>query len=359
MPDRPFRALSIDGGGMRGAYTAAYLETVAKGFAARDKRDGLLDIGAGFDLIVGCSTGAIIALALAKGIPLSRVLALYREHGKKVFPVKIPGSLPGVLCQEFFKRGYLKRGEQALREALTQVFDDITLGQLFDERKIAICIPAVNMGSQRAWVFKTSHLSTSNHRDDDYKLVDICLASSAAPLYRSLASIDTPGNSGAYNVFADGGLWANNPVLVALTEALAHSESGRAIEIFSLGTCPRPEGDVIARDDVHWPLHKWKFGGRAAQVSIAAQEFAFDHMARMLARHIGRPCCMVRFPSKPVPASVMEYLDLDDARPKAIDVLINQAQTDAHMTNSVCSDPTSADGKLICALFASLPLARV
>jgi hypothetical protein len=145
-------------------------------------------------------------------------------------------------------------------------------------------------------------------------------------------------------------------VLVALIEALAISPSDRPIEIFSLGTCPRPEGDVIARNDTDWSLMRWKFGGRAAQLGIAAQEFAFDQMARMLSKHIDRGCKVVRFPSKAVPASVLQYLDLDDARDEAIDVLVNQAHADANMANSMCSDPNSHDGCVISAVFESLPL---
>jgi uncharacterized protein len=64
----PFRVLSLDGGGMRGTYTATYLDKIADTFARR-RNVGALDIGAGFDLIVGTSTGGIIAAALATGVP--------------------------------------------------------------------------------------------------------------------------------------------------------------------------------------------------------------------------------------------------------------------------------------------------
>ena len=61
------RVLSIEGGGMRGLYSAAYLSLLARRYAEKRKlRD--LDIGKGFDLIVGTSTGGILACALAADI---------------------------------------------------------------------------------------------------------------------------------------------------------------------------------------------------------------------------------------------------------------------------------------------------
>ena len=59
-----------------------------------------------------------------------------------------------------------------------------------------------------------------------------------------------------------------------------------------------------------------------------------------------------------VPATLMPYLELDDTREEAIEALINQARSDANMTNSECNNPNSCEGKLICALFEDAPVAN-
>src|SRR5439155_11838233 len=70
---RPFGILSLDGGGIRGAFTAAFAAEV-------EKRLGrpLADY---FDLIAGTSTGAIIAVALALREPAEQIERFYRERG--------------------------------------------------------------------------------------------------------------------------------------------------------------------------------------------------------------------------------------------------------------------------------------
>jgi hypothetical protein len=78
-------------------------------------------------------------------------------------------------------------------------------------------------------------------------------------------------------------------------------------------------------------------------------------MARMLAKHLDRPCEVIRFPREQIPAALMAYLDLDDTRREAIDALINQARSDADMTNSRCGNPGNPDGQLICGLFDDVP----
>jgi patatin-like phospholipase/acyl hydrolase len=183
---KPLRVLCLDGGGMRGIYTAEYLSIVASAFARRRGAPSL-GVGAGFDLIAGTSTGAIIGCGLALGIPIEKIVQLYRRHGKAIFPRKLPDKLSPSLAIDLRQRPKaLRRGEKALRSALDDCFGTATIGSVYAERKIALAVPAVDMAQHRSWVFKTPHLPTSNNRDDNYRLVDVCLATSAAPLFRSL-----------------------------------------------------------------------------------------------------------------------------------------------------------------------------
>ena len=352
---KPYRVLSLDGGGMRGIYTAAFLDRLTDQFG-RIRGEPALDLGRGFDLITGTSTGAIVGCALAVGRPMSEIVDLYREHGPRIFPHRIAGRCSAIFRATQGSR-YVRAGDKALRKALEAVLGDTTMLDVYRGRGISLCVPAVLMSEHRAWVFKKT--PCSGVRDENYPLVDVCMATSAAPIYRSLAAIDDPNTSGGpKQVFADGGLWANNPIMVGLVDALTIAAPDRPIEVFSLGTCPRPEGDHFDAASAHRSMLDWSLGADVAPLSISAQEFAFDHMARLLANAIsnfGRPIRRVRFPNKPVPASMMPYLALDDTRPEAMDRLIGQAHTDADLTKSVCDDTNSEDGKMIQRLMYELP----
>jgi len=353
--DRPYRVLSLDGGGMRGIYTGAFLARLTNQFA-RIKGVSALDLGLGFDLITGTSTGAIVGCALAVGRPMSEVVALYREHGPKIFPHRIKGKSSAIYRATQGSR-FVRDGAEALRAALQAVLGDDTMLDVYDRRGVSLSVPAVLMSEHRAWVFKKT--PKSGVRDDRYPLVDVCMATSAAPIYRSLAAIDDPNTPGGpKQVFADGGLWANNPIMVGLVDALTIAAPERPIEIFSLGTCPRPEGDHLDAESAHRSMLDWSLGADVAPLSISAQEFAFDHMARLLANAIsgcGRSIRRVRFPNKPVPASMMPYLALDDTRPEAMDRLVAQAHTDADLTKSACDDLSNEDGRMIKRLMHDLP----
>ena len=348
---KPLRVLSLDGGGMRGIYAASYLARLTENFAKKNDIKSI-DFGAKFDLIVGTSTGAFIACGLAAEVPLYQMVDLYREHGHLIFQLPVPDNVKAVASDVFGRSNAIQAGEKSLRDALTHSFGGETLGALYHRRRIALAIPSVEMGRHRGWVFKTSHLKNSNKRDDGYSLVDVCLASSAAPIYRSLAYLAIPESDAiGGNVFCDGGLWANNPVLVALLDALEMAEEGQEIQIFCMGTCPRPAGEEIKKEEVHRGLLGWRFGADVASLAIDAQEFAYHLIATKLTRYLTKPCSIIRFPTDNVPASMMQHLGLDDVRPESMAALARQAHSDADFTNSICGDENNPIGKKICGLF--------
>lgn len=329
------KVLSIDGGGMRGVYSATYLAALEQATVARRGLPAGLDIGKAFDLIVGTSTGAIIGCGLALGLTPQSMADLYRMHGPEIFPKKVPGGIgPQSLWKMMRWQSYIRRGERALRSALEGTFGKATIGSLWNSRKIALAIPSVKLGNYKPWVFKTPHLLNSNHRDDGYSLVDVCMATSAAPIFRSLAALDSPQGNG-FDVFADGGLWANNPALVALAEALRMvGEEDDSVEIFCLGTCGKPEGEVIAKSEVNRSIMGWRFGANAAKLSVAAQEQAFDDTVRMLIPHLKKKVQIVRFPANKIPGALLKYLDLDETSTMGLEQLSAQARADADLFNA-------------------------
>ena len=73
-----FRILSLDGGGIKGTFTASVLAELE---AMTGKR--MVEY---FDLITGTSTGGIIAVALGLGMPAQEIVAFYCAKGPDIFP---------------------------------------------------------------------------------------------------------------------------------------------------------------------------------------------------------------------------------------------------------------------------------
>ena len=73
-----FRILSLDGGGLMGAFSASVLATLERTTGRR-----LVDH---FDLITGTSTGGIIAIGLGMGASAEQILRFYEEQGAAIFP---------------------------------------------------------------------------------------------------------------------------------------------------------------------------------------------------------------------------------------------------------------------------------
>ena len=216
---RELRILSIDGGGIRGIFPAAVLTELESrylgGASAADY----------FDLIAGTSTGGIIAIGLGAGIPAAKILRLYVDDGRDIFPPR--GRLGRIWNARRVVTHIYNR--QKLEEHLIRQLGSRTLR----DSSSRLCIPSCDGTHGDVWVYKTPH-HPDYQMDASRRMVDVALATSAAPTYFQ------PMESEGYRLL-DGGLWANNPIMVGVVEALtALGASRRRIRVLSLGCGSEP-----------------------------------------------------------------------------------------------------------------------
>ena len=204
------RILALDGGGIKGVFAAAFLETIEE---ATGKR-----IADHFDLIAGTSTGGIIALGLGLGMSAREIVQFYLNDGPRIFDEKNPLDSSGWwsgLTGWVDRR--LKLGKQLaapkydpaqLKKALERAFQSKRLG----DSAVRLVIPAYHADKEDVYVFKTRH-HPRLQMDWKESAVNVALATAAAPTYFQAH----PMPSGAPLI--DGGIWANNPAGLAAVEA--------------------------------------------------------------------------------------------------------------------------------------------
>lgn len=353
---RPYRVLSIDGGGMRGLYTAILLKTLALRYG-RERGVENPDIGKAFDMIVGTSTGGIIACALAHGEPIDSIIDLYRTRGPEIFPWPAPSTMLASIPWAMSHFNKPSANAAVLRKALTGIFQTTTIQEVYERRGIGLCIPSVTLTTQTARVIKTPH-NPQKQRDNHHPLVDVCMATSAAPLVFPIAVIDDPEDSSSHLSLVDGGLWANNPILIGMIEALDMAAHGQPIEILSVGTCAPSSGVTLgSEEEADWGLRAWKMGVGALGTALDAQSSGYTFITRMLANHFtaaGRPCQVVRLPQTPPSAQQAKHLALDLADEKAQQVLSELAKQDADVAHSQFMASSGGEREVIEGIFGSM-----
>lgn len=218
--DRPFRILSIDGGGIKGILPATLLGELETRYLKGQS------IGDYFDLVTGTSTGGIIALALAHGMTAREIAAIYCDKGDQIFPVDgfVTSTLRGL--RRIFTSAF---DTDPLEQELETIFGDALLGSA----RTRLCIPVFEGEYGEPLIYKTPH-HPDYHMDRHRLMRDVALATSAAPTY--LRALERDGY-----VLVDGGLVANNPVMIGLVDALAcHDISREQVRILSLGCSSHP-----------------------------------------------------------------------------------------------------------------------
>ena len=257
-----FNILSISGGGFRGLYSAAILAELeeASGIPLRQR----------FDLIAGTSIGGILALGLAAGKPAAKMVDSFKENGHLIFSAGSPPK--SSLGQKWaMRKNALKAKYKAenLRKVVTDLVGEETL---IADLKQRVVVPSVNLSKGSPQVFKTAH-----HEDfvRDFKLqvVDVAMATSAAPTYFPIHKIGS-------EMFADGGMYANSPDEIALHEAQHFlGQKTEDISMLSIGTTTSKFSFSGAVNiDLGWLA--WMGSQELPGIMIGAQQMNADFVLR-------------------------------------------------------------------------------
>ncbi len=254
MDEQRFQILSLDGGGIKGLFSAAVLSAI--------EDDLSVNIVDHFDLITGTSTGGIIALGLSIGMRPREIVEFYLSKGPTIFP--------SGLTTKWWHWFGSKFSQEPLKAALEKCFKD---------KRIADCtkrvvIPAYNLGEDDVYLFRTPHAERLK-RDWKVPIWKVALATSAAPTYfpcsRHVDSLR----------LIDGGVWANNPTMVGIVEAYGTLDVPLdRLHVFSIGT-----SDAVnhrrRKLDTGGKL-SWATGNDAIDVIMRGQSIGVHNQASFL-----------------------------------------------------------------------------
>jgi len=193
MADKPFRVLSLDGGGAKGFYTLGILREIEALIGCR--------IHERFDLIFGTSTGAIITSMMALGKSVNEIVALYQDH------------VPTVMQQS---------NADDRSEALAELSKTIFGNAGFDAVQTNIGIVATKWILEQPMIFK-GNIAQAHGRKASFTpgfgvtIADAVQASCSAYPYFNRKMVVTA--NGDHIELIDGGFCANNPTLYAIADA--------------------------------------------------------------------------------------------------------------------------------------------
>ncbi|XVF57448.1 hypothetical protein PTKIN_Ptkin06aG0206300 [Pterospermum kingtungense] len=261
------RVLCIDGGGVRGLIPATILRSLELHIQSKEGQNAkLADY---FDYIAGTSTGGLIAAMLttpskvdSKPFTAKQISDFYRNEGPKIFPQRKPrdsepaggeqpvssgtggggeqpvssgteggGELPDSCRTGRALREYIKRAANALiekqflpkynAENLKKAIEDKVGERKLSDTLTNVIIPSYDIKLLQPTVFST--LKAKRNALEDPKLVDVCLSTSAVPCLLPRRDFETSFRSGEDTItrkfhMVDGGVAANNPTLLALTQ---------------------------------------------------------------------------------------------------------------------------------------------
>lgn len=256
---KPFRVLSLDGGGAKGFYTLGILREI----------EALIKcpLHERFDLIYGTSTGSIIAAMLALGKSVQEIIELYQEH------------VPTVMRHE-----YADERSGALADLSKVLFKDA----MFTDVKTNIGVVATKWVLEQPMIFK-GNIFQAHGRHGSFvpgfgvKVGDAVQASCSAYPYFNRKTVIT--SNGDNVELIDGGFCANNPTLYAIADATISMQiPADNIRMVSLGCGKYPPKPI---SKFTWDYWKQRTPGvQLLQKTLEINVQSMEQLRKILYRHV-------------------------------------------------------------------------
>lgn len=220
------RVLAIDGGGIRGLIPAIVCNRLEK-----LSNKPLSDV---FDLIAGTSTGGIIALGVANGLSAGSFVKLYKEQANVIF-ANPKGKLRSLYSPKYKSDG--------IEKTLKKEFNDRRLS----DASVDVMVTSYDLSRRMPLLLRSWKVEPASQ--EDYSLLSAARATSAAPTFFEPALLLENRSA------VDGGLYCNNPALLAYIEA-KRKWAKEEIWLLSLGTGTL-ETSILYEKAKYWGKLKW------------------------------------------------------------------------------------------------------
>jgi hypothetical protein len=277
----PFRVLCVDGGGIRGLISVRVIAAIEAKLA--EKLGEKVRISDYFHLFSGTSTGGLIALALTapKEISSEELASFYTKDGPKIFDRGLVQEVSNPLgaVDPLYGLGELRKAVET------------NLGKSkISEATRDLLVTSYDMTKRQPFFFKRWK---AREGDYDPPIADAALATSAAPTYFPSHGIELPGES-EERALVDGGVFANNPAIAAIAEALGRASDEPAalsledLFVVSIGTGRFVTG-FSQKDVSGWGGLGWIAGGGGEPPILSAllggSADGANYWAHMLLNH--------------------------------------------------------------------------
>jgi predicted acylesterase/phospholipase RssA len=262
---RRYNILCLSGGGYRGLFTAALLRNIQRGYR-------LNELASHFDLIIGTSTGGLVASGLACGLSAEVIAKAFETHGSKIFPAR--SKFHRLYRQLMFQPQYDARQTRAVVKDLLGEKAELEIEKLDG----TLALVAVSTVNERHRVFCSKPFADQGIAPT--LVVDAILATSAAPTYFAEHKIPL-------DCLIDGGLAANAPVLVGISLLrLRLSLPAEKIHVLQIGTAGSARSQSFNQDDQQgsgargWWFRAMKSTRDLVHLTLGAQEALAGDIAR-------------------------------------------------------------------------------